>query len=136
MTEANPGVRERPRSPHLQVWRWHVTMLTSILNRVTGVGLYGAALLAAIWVITLAAGPEAYATYMALLGSLVGKLALFLITVSIFYHLAAGVRHLVWDAGKAFDLKTADASSWAVIIFGVVAAIAVWVIAATTGALG
>lgn len=136
MTEANPGVRERPRSPHLQVWRWHVTMLTSILNRVTGVGLYGAALLAAIWVITLAAGPEAYATYMALLGSLIGRLALFLITVSVFYHLAAGVRHLVWDAGKAFDLKTADASSWAIIIFGVVAAIAVWVIAATTGALG
>ncbi|MBI1404630.1 MAG: succinate dehydrogenase, cytochrome b556 subunit [Caulobacter sp.] len=136
MTEATPGVRERPRSPHLQVWRWHVTMLTSILNRVTGVGLYGAALLAAIWVITLAAGPEAYATYMALLGSLIGRLALFLITVSVFYHLAAGVRHLVWDAGKAFDLKTADASSWAIIIFGVVAAIAVWVIAATTGALG
>ncbi len=47
MTEASPGVRERPLSPHLQVWRWHVTMLTSILHRVTGVGLYGATLLAA-----------------------------------------------------------------------------------------
>lgn len=135
MTEANPGVRERPRSPHLQVWRWHVTMLTSILNRVTGVGLYGAALLAAVWAVTLAAGPEAYAVYMGLLGSLPGKLALFLVTVSVFYHLGAGIRHLVWDSGKAFDLKTSDASSWAVIIFGVVAAIAVWVIAASMGAL-
>ena len=58
MTEANRGVRERPRSPHLQVWRWHVTMLTSILNRVTGVGLYGAFLIGAIWAVCLAAGPN------------------------------------------------------------------------------
>ncbi|MDB5471263.1 MAG: sdhC [Caulobacter sp.] len=135
MTEANRGVRERPRSPHLQVWRWHVTMLTSILNRVTGVGLYGAFLIGAVWAVCLATGPEAYATFMGIMGSAIGRLALFLITVSAFYHLACGVRHLVWDAGKGFDLKTSDASSWAVIIFGVVAAIAVWVIAAMTGVL-
>lgn len=135
MTEANRGVRERPRSPHLQIWRWHVTMLTSILHRATGVGLYGAALLAAIWVVTLAAGPEAYATYMGLLGSLLGRVVLFLITVALFFHLGNGVRHLVWDAGKGFEIKTANASSWATIAFGVVAAVAVWIIAGLLGVL-
>jgi len=110
-------------------------MLTSILNRVTGVGLYGAALLAAIWAITLAAGPDAYSAYMGLLGSLLGRVVLFLITVAVFYHLAAGLRHLVWDTAKGLDLKTANASSAAIIAFGVVAAIAVWVIAGLMGAL-
>lgn len=135
MTEANRSVRERPRSPHVQVWRWHVTMLTSILHRVTGCGLYGAALLAAIWAITLAAGYEAYATYMGLLASPIGKAALFLITLSVFFHLAHGIRHLVWDAGKAFEIKLSNTIAWAEIVFAVVATVAVWIIAAMTGAL-
>ena len=135
MTEASPGVRERPLSPHLQVWRWHVTMLTSILHRVTGVGLYGAALLAAAWAVTLAAGPEAYGLYMGLLGSIPGKVLLFLATVALFYHLGNGVRHLVWDAGRGLDVKSANVSSAAVIAFGLVAAVAVWVVAGLMGAL-
>jgi succinate dehydrogenase / fumarate reductase cytochrome b subunit len=135
MTEASPGVRERPRAPHLQVWRWHLTMLTSILHRVTGMGLYGAALLAAIWAVTLASGPEAYGVYMGLLGSPVGKIALFLISLAVFYHLANGVRHLVWDMGKGLDIKTSNATGAAVIAFAVVATVAVWIIAAMMGAL-
>ncbi|MDH4385387.1 MAG: succinate dehydrogenase, cytochrome b556 subunit [Caulobacter sp.] len=135
MTEASPGVRERPLSPHLQVWRWHVTMLTSILHRVTGVGLYGATLLAAAWVVTLAAGPEAYGLYMGLLGTIPGKAVLFLVTVALFYHLGNGVRHLVWDAGRGMDVKSANVSSAAVIAFGLVAAIAVWAVAGLMGAL-
>ncbi|NBU26672.1 MAG: succinate dehydrogenase, cytochrome b556 subunit [Caulobacteraceae bacterium] len=135
MTQASSGGRERPLSPHLQVWRWHVTMLTSILNRVTGVGLYGATLLAAAWAVTLAAGPQAYSLYMGLLGSIPGKAALFLVTVSLFYHLGNGVRHLVWDAGRGLDIKSANASSAAVIAFGLVAAVAVWIVAGLMGAL-
>ena len=135
MTQASSGGRERPLSPHLQVWRWHVTMLTSILNRVTGVGLYGATLLAAAWTVTLAAGPQAYSLYMGLLGSIPGKAALFLVTVSLFYHLGNGVRHLVWDAGRGLDIKSANASSAAVIAFGLVAAVAVWIVAGLMGAL-
>jgi succinate dehydrogenase / fumarate reductase cytochrome b subunit len=135
MTEAPSSVRERPRSPHLQIWRWHVTMLTSILNRVTGCGLYGAALLGAVWAVTLAVGPEAYAAYMGLLGSFIGKAAIFLITLSLFFHLANGVRHLIWDFAKGLDIRSANASSWAVIAFTVVATIAVWVVAGLMGAL-
>jgi succinate dehydrogenase / fumarate reductase cytochrome b subunit len=135
MTEASPGLRERPLSPHLQVWRWHVTMLTSILHRATGVGLYVGALILAGWAIALATGPDAYMTYMGLLASPLGRLVMFGLTVAIFFHLANGIRHLVWDAGEGFEIKTADASGWAVIVFGVVAAVVTWIVAFFVGAL-
>ena len=64
---------ERPKSPHLQVWRWHATMWGSILHRVTGVGLYGGAILIAAWVVALAMGPEAYAVIELVVQSPVGR---------------------------------------------------------------
>src|ERR1700712_1703837 len=73
MTDAPRLTRERPLSPHMQVWRWHLTMLTSILHRASGLGLYGGALIAAGWAVALAQGPETYGWYKALLGSLPGK---------------------------------------------------------------
>lgn len=119
----------------MQVWRWHATMLTSILHRATGVALYVGALILTAWAVTLAAGPEAYATFKALLGSPLGKLVMFGLTASAFYHLANGVRHLFWDAGAGFDLKSANASGVAVFAFTAVATVAVWIIAGLTGAL-
>lgn len=123
-------------SPHLTVWRWHITMATSILHRATGVALYGGALIAAAWALSLAGGPESYGIFQALMGSLLGKLVLFGLTVSIFFHLATGVRHLVWDLGHGLELKTANASSITVFTFAVVATLVVWAIAAKSGALG
>ena len=120
-------------SPHLQVWRWHVTMLTSILHRVTGVGLYGGGLIVAGWAIALASGPEAYGTFMALLGSPLGKLVMFGMSASVFYHLANGVRYLVWDFGHGLDIKSANASAYAVFGFTVAATLAVWTIAFMAG---
>jgi succinate dehydrogenase / fumarate reductase, cytochrome b subunit len=122
-------------SPHLQVWRWHVTMLTSILHRVTGVGLYLGGLIAAAWAISLAAGPETYETFKAVLGSPLGKFVMFGMTLSVFYHLANGVRHLVWDLGYALDLKSANSSAYAVFGFTIAATLATWAIAAQIGAL-
>ena len=135
MTHSPPGPAARPLSPHLQVWRWHITMLCSILHRATGLALYVGALILAGWAIALASGPDAYGAYKHLLGSPLGKLVLFGLTVSIFYHLASGVRHLVWDAGYGFEPKTADISSGICIGFGAAAALAVWAIAAGMGAL-
>ena len=122
-------------SPHLQVWRWHITMATSILHRATGVALYVGALIAAGWAIALAKGPEAYGQYKGLLGSPLGKVVMFGLTVSFFYHLANGIRHLVWDAGHGLDVKSANFSAVVVFAFTAAASIAVWVIAAMTGAL-
>lgn len=122
-------------SPHLQVWRWHVTMLTSILHRVTGVGLYLGGLIAAAWAVSLAAGPEAYETFKAVLGSPLGKFVMFGMTLSVFYHLGNGIRHLVWDFGYGLDLKSANSSAWAVFGFTVAATLATWAIAFQIGAL-
>lgn len=122
-------------SPHLSVWRWHITMATSIAHRATGVALYVGALIAAAWAVSLASGPDAYACFKGLLGSPLGLLVMFGLTVSFFYHLANGVRHLVWDAGFGFDLKSANASAVFVFAFTAAATIVVWVIAAMTGAL-
>lgn len=122
-------------SPHLTVWRWHITMLTSILHRASGMALYGGALIAAAWAVSLASGPDVYACYMGLLGSILGKVVLFGLTLALFYHLANGVRHLIWDTGHGLDIKSANASAWAAIAFAIAATVAVWVLAAMTGAL-
>jgi succinate dehydrogenase / fumarate reductase cytochrome b subunit len=135
MTEASPGLPPRPMSPHLTIWRWHITMFTSIAHRVSGVGLYLGALVAAGWALALAAGPDAYADYMAVVGSIPGKLVLFGMTLALFYHLANGIRHLVWDSGHALDLRSANLSSVFVIAFSITAAIGLWVIAAIQGLL-
>ena len=131
MTTVPRGPADRPMSPHLQVWRWHVTMLTSILHRVTGVGLYLGALIVAAWAISLASGPEAYETFKALLGSPLGKFVMLGMSLSYFYHLANGVRHLVWDLGHGLDVKSAGASAYTVFGF----TIAAWAIAGMIGAL-
>ncbi|WP_297691797.1 succinate dehydrogenase, cytochrome b556 subunit [Phenylobacterium sp.] len=135
MTDATKAGRERPLSPFVSVWRWHITMAASIAHRVTGVALYVAALIAAAWAISLASGPDAYAAFKAVMASPIGLVVMFGLTVSFFYHLANGVRHLVWDTGRGFDIKTANASAVLVIAFALAASIAIWVIAAMTGAI-
>lgn len=129
MAEASPGVRERPLSPHLQVWRWHVTMAASIFNRATGVALYAGWLIFAGWALALVSGPDAYGAYSSVLTSIPGQIVLFGVALSLFYHLAAGVRHLFWDAGKGFTPRRADVSAIAAFVFAVVAAVLVFVFA-------
>ena len=144
MTETTKApLRERPKSPHLMtggfgsplLWRWHITMLTSILHRASGIGLYVGGLIAAWWAISLAQGPERYAQFKGLMGSLPGKVVMFGLTLAFFYHLANGVRHIVWDFGRGLDVKSANASSITVFAFTIAATAAVWAIAYMTGAL-
>ncbi len=106
----------RPMSPHLQTWRWHATMYGSIFHRVTGVGLYGGAVLIAVWMIALASGPEAYAVVEGVILSLPGQLVLFLWSMAVLYHLANGVRHLIWD-GPMLGFSPAIASLWSIFNF-------------------
>lgn len=128
------AVDARPMSPHLGVWRWHVTMLGSILNRATGIALYAGALITAWWAVALALGPDAYADFLAISGSWFGKLVMFGLTLSYFYHLAGGLRHLWWDSGRGFALKTSNQTAAAAILFAVLASVIVWAIAFATGA--
>ena len=130
------GPAERPLSPHLQVWRWHVTMLGSILHRISGVALYFAAFIVAGWALALAYGPEAYDDYMGLLASWPGRVVLLGLTGAAFYHLANGIRHLVWDTGRGLNPKLADMTGIAVIAFAVLATAVTWFVAYAVGALG
>jgi succinate dehydrogenase / fumarate reductase cytochrome b subunit len=120
------GGRAKPLSPHLQIWRWHVTMAASIATRASGVALYVGVLIVAGLATALAAGPDAYAVCVGLLDSPLGLIVLFGLTVSIFYHLAAGLRHLVFDSGKGFLPATANATAWAAFAFAAVASVLVW----------
>jgi succinate dehydrogenase / fumarate reductase cytochrome b subunit len=123
----NPAARaaDRPMSPFL-IWRWHVTMLTSILHRVTGAALYVGALILVGWVAALAAGADPYGAYVGLLGSPLGLIVMAGLTLCLFYHLANGIRHLAWDFGVGFGLRAADATAWLVIAFGVAATLGYW----------
>jgi succinate dehydrogenase / fumarate reductase, cytochrome b subunit len=120
---------KRPLSPHLQVWRWHVTMATSIFHRASGVGNVVGAVLFVAWLGALAAGESAYTGFMAALTSPLGLLVLFGITASYCYHLANGIRHLVWDTGRGYAPATATASGWAVIAAGALGAVAIFILA-------
>jgi succinate dehydrogenase / fumarate reductase cytochrome b subunit len=121
-----PNGRVRPLSPHLQVWRWHVTMLASILVRVSGGALAVGALFVVAWLAALAFGPDAYATFSGWMGSPPGLLVWIGLTAALAYHFAGGVRHLVWDAGAGLTPKTANVLSTASIAFAVVVTVAFW----------
>lgn len=127
--------RARPLSPHAMHWRWHFTMVASILNRVTGVGLYGGLLLFALWALALASGADAYGLYVMVAKSPLGYLALVLLTFSLLYHLAAGVRHLLFDAGVGFDVKQATLSAWLSFLFALVGTVLVWICVYARGGL-
>ena len=131
-----PNGRVRPLSPHLQIWRWHVTMLASILNRFTGGALSVGSVLIALWLMALAFGPEAYATFSGWMGSPPGLAVWFGLTVALCLHLTGGIRHLIWDAGRGLSPKAADALSRASIIGGVLIALAFWAILFGTGRVG
>ena len=104
-TPARPPTA-RPLSPHLTIWRWGPHMLVSILHRVTGGALTvaGLALLTA-WLLATASGPETYARFAALAGSLPGLVVLVGLTWAFYQHLFSGLRHFVMDVGAGYELK-------------------------------
>jgi succinate dehydrogenase / fumarate reductase cytochrome b subunit len=129
---ANQSVDPRPLSPHLQVWRWHATMASSIFHRASGSINYIGAILVTIWLVLLAAGPDAYAVFENLMAGPVGllvKLALFGFTLSLTYHLFNGIRHLVWDLGKGFDPKGSNQRSMIIIVAAIVVTVVIWILA-------
>jgi succinate dehydrogenase / fumarate reductase cytochrome b subunit len=117
---------KRPLSPHLQVYRWTVTMASSILHRATGVALGAGALWLAWWLLAASTGYEAFDCVQAFSTSIIGMLLLFGITWALMYHLLNGIRHLAWDLGHGFEVKTATTTGWVVIVLSVVLTIVAW----------
>lgn len=119
----------RPLSPHLQIYRWSLTMTLSILHRVTGVALSVGLLLLVCWLLAAAAGPERFDALQRFLTGPVGITLLVAWTFALFFHLGNGIRHLFWDIGVGFDLPVAYKTGWAVVAFAVGATVLVWVTA-------
>lgn len=105
----------RPLSPHLQIYRWQLTSVLSILHRATGVALSLGTLLLVWWLVAAASGPTAYEAAIGFIGSWLGILLMLGWSWALFYHLCNGIRHLIWDTGRGLDLATTYQSGWAVV---------------------
>lgn len=125
----------RPLSPHLQIWRFTLTMAGSILHRITGVALYGGVILLVVWLFALAAGGEFYAPVAAFVGSPVGLLILFGFAWSLMFHTLNGLRHLYWDSGRGLAYKTVAATSRFIFAGSLALTVLVFVLALSDGSV-
>jgi succinate dehydrogenase / fumarate reductase cytochrome b subunit len=128
------ATRERPLSPHLQVYRWQITMTMSILHRATGVALTIGAFGLAAWLMAVVAGGEHYAHAAQCLASPLGQFLLFGFSLALVYHLLNGIRHLLWDAGIGFEIPELYRSGWTVAVLTIVLTVLIWVAATHGGA--
>lgn len=127
MAQAGNSAPNRPLSPHLQIWRWGPHMMVSILHRATGDvnALLGLGVLL-WWLGALASGPAAYARFAWAMTTPVGYLVLVGISLSVFMHMASGVRHFVLDIGAGYELGTNKAWSIACPVIGVLLTVIFW----------
>ncbi|MEL6448044.1 MAG: succinate dehydrogenase, cytochrome b556 subunit [Pseudomonadota bacterium] len=121
--------KSRPLSPHLSVYKFRITSTLSILHRMTGVALSLGAAALVWWLFAIASGPDAYAVFATVAGSIVGKIAIAGWLFTFFYHLCNGVRHLFWDTGRGFELAQARASGLAVVTVSALATLGAWFLA-------
>jgi len=127
------ATRQRPLSPHLQVYRWEIQMATSIVHRTTGIILTVGALLIAAALLAMAAGPEAWDRVRGLAGSWLGLAVLFGWTWSFAFHLLNGIRHLVQDAGFGFSIPAFVRNGWLAVIGSLLMTGAIWGLVAARG---
>jgi succinate dehydrogenase / fumarate reductase cytochrome b subunit len=123
----------RPQSPNIQIYRPQLTSVLSIANRISGIVLSLGAVGLVAWLIGAATGPQAYAAVQGALASPLGQIVLFGFTFAFFLHLCSGIRHLIWDAGYGFELKTIYASGWTVVAASFVLTVATWIAALFLG---
>jgi succinate dehydrogenase / fumarate reductase cytochrome b subunit len=128
MAETTTRPKERPLSPHLQIYRLTFTMAMSIVHRITGAALYFGTVLLAWWLIAAAVGPNAYANVEWFMATLVGRLILFGYTWALLHHALGGVRHLIWDTGRGFEQAERELLSLSTLIGSIGLTVVVWVV--------
>ena len=133
MTEIEAGTttgprHARPLSPHLQIYKPTLTMMMSIVHRITGAALYFGTLLLAWWLIAAASGPNAYANVEWFMSSLIGRLILFGYTWALLHHMLGGIRHLIWDTLHGLEPNERELLTLATLIGSIALTIILWVI--------
>lgn len=121
--------RARPLSPHLQIYRLPINAILSISHRISGMLLALGGVLLVAMLVGAAAGSQAYGAMYDLAAHWLGQIILFGFTVSLYFHMCNGVRHLFWDAGYGFELTTARRTSYAVLAGALVLTLATWILA-------
>src|SRR5579872_930964 len=118
--------RSRPLSPHLQVYRWPITMAMSIAHRITGGALYFGTVLLVFLLLSAASGEAAYDRASAVFGSVPGRIVLFGYSFALIHHMLGGIRHFIWDTGNGMEAGTRDTLAWANLAGSVVLSVALW----------
>ena len=121
-------VRSRPLSPHLQIYRWTITMAMSIVHRATGIANYAGTVLLVIWLGAAASGQEALNVVNGIYGSWFGQLVLFGFTWSLIHHMLGGIRHFIWDFIIGMEPGQREALAWANLIASIVLTLLVWTV--------
>ena len=106
MADVNRG--NRPLSPHLGIYRFYITMLASITNRIAGVALAGGGALLVLWLLAAASSPELFNLVNGLMTTILGDIVMIGMALALWWHFFGGLRHLYWDTGRGFDLRTAN----------------------------
>ena len=119
---------QNPLSPHLQIYRWHISSLLSITHRISGVINLLALILIFFWLLTLSFGESNYELFLLMINSFIGKFILIGFAWSMSFHLLSGIRHLVWDLGYGLEIKTSNISGIIVIITSLVFTIIFWLL--------
>ena len=118
----------RPLSPHLTIYRPTLSMTMSIVHRATGIVLYAGSLLLAWWLLAVAAGPTAYATFQSAASSFIGRIVLFGYTWALIHHMLGGLRHLIWDTGHGFDAVERERLVRANLVGSIALTIILWIV--------
>ena len=118
---------KRPLSPHLQIYKPQLTSIMSISHRITGVALALGTLLLTWWVMAAATGPEAFQSVRSVIGSPIGYLLLLGWSFALFYHMANGIRHLMWDSGHGLEIRQAEFAGYVVIAAAATLTVIAWI---------
>ena len=116
----------RPLSPHLTIYRWPITMVLSIIHRITGVALSVGLVALVAWLGVIAYDFIPYDPVLAFMRSLSGQVVLFGFSFAFFFHLSNGIRHLIWDTGRLFEKRQVDTSAWIVLLASVSMTLFYW----------
>ncbi len=120
------GRPQRPLSPHLEIYRFSLTMALSILHRITGVGLYFGTVLLAWWLIAAAFDQARLDLVYLVMGSWPGQLVMLGFVWALFQHMLGGIKHFIWDVGAALEPDQRRAISWFTIIGALVMTALTW----------
>lgn len=129
MTHQSP-ISKRPRSPHIQIYGWAITMAMSIAHRMTGAALYIGTIFIVLWLMSIAIGPNAFYCVQVIYSSWFGKLILFFYSFALIHHMYGGIRHLFWDIRPSLMQKDkANFAAWFTIIASIITTLSLWILA-------